>query len=265
MIKNLLTLFVFSAAPLLAEISYFPAQPAKITPAELISYKSELMEAMRYRGQREKALQLIKENKNDCVNDEAAHDGFSYSPLVQACQWKDAGLVQALLEQGANPNHPRLEKMMDRLTPEIKRLLTEAHSRMQPPAISAEAWEKRYQERIGGRLFWSPDRKKCVSATESNGQISLWNLQTDARGRLMPVAVFYIKTDGYNLVTVTRHSSLIQATLSKGDTSMQTAMFVHDGFALHDFTVQPVSKNYRPSHPICELPEYSDFVKLTEN
>ena len=137
MFNPLLTLLVCTAAPLLAEISYFPAQPAKINPAELISYKSELMEAMRYRGQREKALRLIKENRNDCVNDEASHDGFSYSPLVLACQWKDAGLVQALLEQGANPNHPRLEKMKKQLTPGIEQLLNEARSRVAPPPNNA--------------------------------------------------------------------------------------------------------------------------------
>lgn len=265
MFKPLLTLLVCTAAPLLAEISYFPAQPAKINPAELISYKSELMEAMRYRGQREKALQLIKENKNDCVNDEASHDGFSYSPLVQACQWKDAGLVQALLEQGANPNHPRLEKMKKQLTPGIEQLLSEARSRRPAPEVTPEEWEKRYQEHIGGRLFWSEDRKSCVSATESGGCVSLWCMRADAHERLMPVAVFYIKAEGFRLEAVHRYSSLIQATLRRGDEQIQTAMMVHDGYALHDFNALPVSRKFKPGHPICELPEYAKLVNLSKN
>ena len=265
MLKNLLTLFVCTAAPLLAELSYFPAQPAKIAPAELISYKSELMEALRYRDQREKALRLIKENKNDCVNDEASHDGCSYSPLVQACQWKDAGLVQALLEHGANPNHPRLAKITKQLTPEIDQLLNEARSRISPPTVATEEWEKRYQARIGGRLFWSEDRKSCVSATEADGSFALWCLKTDAHGYLMPVAVFYIKAEGFSLETVRRYSSLIQATLRKGDIQMQTAMMMHDGYALHDFNVTPVSRTFQPSPPICEFPEYADLVNLSKN
>lgn len=265
MLRNFLTLFILSAAPLLAELSCFPAQPAKIAPAELVSYKSELMEALRYRGQREQALQLIKENKNDCVNDEAAHDGFLYSPLVQACQWKDSELVQALLEQGANPNHPQLEKMRNQLTPEIEHLLSEARSKISPPAVAPEEWEKRYQERIGGRLFWSENRKSCVSATEADGRFALWCLNTDAHGCLMPVAVFYINAEGFRLESVRRYSSLIQATLRKGDEQMQTAMMIHDGYALHDFNVQPASKNFKPAHPICELPEYAKLVNLSKN
>lgn len=82
MFRNLLTLSTLSALPLLAELSYFPAHPAKHAPKELVSYKSELMEAMRYRRQREKALQLIKENRNDCVNDEAVHDGHTLHDLT---------------------------------------------------------------------------------------------------------------------------------------------------------------------------------------
>ena len=264
MFKPLPTLFVCAAAPLLAELSYFPAQPAKIAPARLVSFKSELMETMRYRGQREKALQLIKENRNDCVNDEASHDGFNYSPLVQACQWKDAGLVQALLEQGANPNHPRLKIMKKQLTPEIEQLLSEARSRVSPPAVTLEEWEKLYQERIGGRLFWEQNRKSCVSVTENNGIFSLWYIREDAHGRMMPAAVFCIKAGGFRLDTVTRHSSLIQATLHKGEEMTQTAMNVHDGYTLHDLTTQPDCKKFKLGHPICELPEYAAFVSMVE-
>ena len=264
MLKNLFTLFVCAAAPLFAELSYFPAQPAKIAPAELISYKSELMEALRYRSQRETVLKLIQENRNDCVNDEASHDGFSYSPLVQACQRQDAILVQALLEQGANPNHPGLDKMKAQLTPEIEQLLNDARSRVSPPEVTQEEWEKRYQARIGGRLFWSEDRKSCVSATEADGSFTLWCLRTDAHGYLMPVAVFYIKAEGFSLETVRRYSSLIQATLRKGDEMMQTAMMVHDGYALHDFNTQPVSRQFKPGHPICELPGYAELVILSK-
>ena len=71
-----------SALPPMAKLSYFPALPARYAPKELVSYKSELMEAMRYRRQREKALQLIKENRNDCVNDEAVHDGHTLHDLT---------------------------------------------------------------------------------------------------------------------------------------------------------------------------------------
>ena len=264
MFRSLLTLFTLSALPILAELSYFPAQPAKYTPEELVSYKSELMEAMRYRGQRAKALLLIKENKNDCVNDEAAHDGFSYSPLIQACQWKDADLVQALLKQGANPHHPRLEKIKKQLTPEIEQLLSEARSRMSPPDVTLEEWEKRYQERIGGRLFWSQNKNDCVSVTENNGIFSLWYLHTDAHGRMMPAAVFHIKANGFSLDTVTRHSTLVQATLRRGDEVTQTAMNVHDGYTLHDLTTQPDCKKFKLGHPICEMPEYTVFVSLSE-
>lgn len=265
MFKPLLTLFACAAAPLLAELSYFPAQPAKIAPAQLVSYKSELMEAMRYRGQREKVLKLIKENRNDCVNDEASHDGFSFSPLVQACQQRDAGLVQALLEQGANPNHPGLEKLKKQLTPGIEQLLNEARSRVAPPRITPEEWEKRYQERIGGRLFWSEDKTSCVSATEADSGFALWCLKTDAHGYLMPVAVFCIKAEGFNLESVRRYSGLILATLRKGDVHMQTAMLIDDGYALHDFNVEPVSRNFKPGHPICELPEYAKLVNISKN
>ena len=264
MFKKLLTLFTLSTLPILAELSYFPAQPAKYAPEELISYKSKLMEAMRYRGQKEKSLRLIQENRNDCVNDEAAHDGFTYSPLVQACQWKDADLVQALLEKGANPNHPRLEKMQNKLTPEIDQLLSEARSKVAQPAVTLEEWEKRYLERIGGRLFWSQNKKSCVSVTENNGTFTLWYLHTDAHGCLMPAALFYITANGFSLETVTRHSSLIQATLRKGDETTQTAMNVHDGYALHDFNMQPERKSFKLGHPICERTGYADLVNLSK-
>lgn len=38
---------------------------------------------------------------------------------------------------------------------------------------------------------------------------------------------------------------------------------MHDGYALHDINVQPVSRNFKPAHPICELPEYAELVNLS--
>ncbi|MEE1266043.1 MAG: ankyrin repeat domain-containing protein, partial [Akkermansia sp.] len=129
MFPRLFSLMMLSAAPLLAELSYFPAQPARLTPGELLGYKCEIMELLDYDpgrpdlAKRARALELIRENKNDCVNDRAGHDGIEYTPLYVACQRRDAELVQALLEQGADANHPRLQKLQGRLTPEIETLL----------------------------------------------------------------------------------------------------------------------------------------------
>ena len=275
MLKQLFSLLLCTT-PLMAELSYFSAQPAKIAPEELLGYRSELMEALSYNpgkpdaGMRARAMELIQENKNGCVNDYAAHDGIIFTPLYLACVLKDAELVKALLDQGANPDHPSLHKLNLQLTPEIIDLLENARKTQKAQPVTREEWVRRYNERIGGQLFWSGDEQYCASVTQSEaGRQSheIWCLKTDTHGRLMPIGLCVVRADGYQVEEVQLHNGIMTAILSKPGMKIQASLYyAFHGYILYDFNQRPTDpvRQHSLGHPFAELSMYAKLAELVE-
>lgn len=276
MFTRLLALTLLSTAPLLAEISYFPAQPAKLAPEELIAYKSEILELLDYdpgapdQSRRAKALQLIRENKNDCVNDFAGHDGIEYTPLYVACQMQDAELVQAMLEQGANANHPRLQKLKGRLTPEIEQLLKTARSNAKAAPVSPEEWERRYHERIGGKLFWNANKTFCAAVTQNpktDNNVEIWCLRADNRGKYIPIGICIVQAPGYQVEQVELSRGIMKATLSKPGIQINASLYhAFYNYLKYDFSTSITNPTLHDKleHPIDQLPMYTRLVTLSE-
>ena len=275
MFHRFLSLLLLSAAPLLAELSYFPSQPAKLAPDELPGYECEIMELLDYNparpdaARRARALQLISENKNDCVNDCAGHDGIEYTPLYVACQLQDAELVQAMLTQGADANHPRLQKLKGRLTPEIDALLQQARSQQAAPAISPDEWERRYHEHIGGKLFWNGNKSYSAAATQNaDGSWEIWCLRANTRGKYIPVSVCIIQAPGFDVDKVELHHGIMKATLRKhGDEIMGNLYYRLFNYAKYDFRkslTAPTCED-KLGHPVADLPMYTKLARLVES
>ena len=275
MFPRFFSLMMLSAAPLLAELSYFPAQPARLTPGELLGYKCEIMELLDYDpgrpdlAKRARALELIRENKNDCVNDRAGHDGIEYTPLYVACQRRDAELVQALLTQGADANHPRLQKLQGRLTPEIETLLQNARSKQLASTVSPAEWERRYHERIGGKLFWSGNKTSCAAATQNpDGSVEIWCLKANTRGEYIPMGVCMVLAPGFDVDTVQLHRGMMKCTLRKPGIEIKAYLhYQFFNYTQYDFRqsfTAPACKDHL-EHPVAELPMYTKLVNLVES
>ena len=277
MFTRLFSLMMLSAAPLLAEISYIPAQPAGLAPEDLPGYRCEIMELLDYNpsrpdeDKRTRALQRIRENKNDCVNDSAGHDGFCYTPLYVACQLQDEELVQALLAQGADACHPCMQGLMGKLPAELENLLRTARSAPRPAATSPEEWERRFLEQIGGKVFWNATRSTCAAVTQqadAPGLYEIWCLRANSRGRFIPVGVCIIHAPHFNVDEVVLHRGIMKTILGKPGVSthadLHYQLFHYARFDFSQSTTAPTRSN-NLGHPVSKLPMYTKLLHLVES